>query len=76
MKTLISIDPGLSSGVVVGTYSDTEPYKLTHASTRFGRLRSIESQREHDRPVITRGAHISPVKNRGAPVLHCRPKRC
>lgn len=30
-KTLISIDPGKSSGVSVGTYSDTEPYKLTHA---------------------------------------------
>lgn len=30
MKTLISIDPGMSSAVVVGTYSDTEPYKLTH----------------------------------------------
>lgn len=31
MKTLISIDPGMSSAVVVGTYSDTEPYKMTHA---------------------------------------------
>lgn len=30
-KTLISIDPGLSSGVVIGTYSDTEPYRRTHA---------------------------------------------
>lgn len=31
MKTLISIDPGKSSGVAIGTYSDTEPYKRTHA---------------------------------------------
>ena len=30
MKTLISIDPGMSTGISVGTYSDTEPYKLTH----------------------------------------------
>ena len=30
-KTLISIDPGKSSGVSVGTYSNSEPYKLTHA---------------------------------------------
>lgn len=31
MKTLITIDPGKSTGVAIGTYSDTEPYKLTHA---------------------------------------------
>ena len=31
MKTLISIDPGMSTGLIVGTYSDTEPFKLTHA---------------------------------------------
>lgn len=31
MKTLISIDPGQSSGIAIGTYSDTEPFKLTHA---------------------------------------------
>lgn len=31
MKTLISLDPGLSTGIAVGTYSDSEPYKLTHA---------------------------------------------
>lgn len=31
MKTLISIDPGMSSAIVIGTYSDTEPYKMTHA---------------------------------------------
>lgn len=30
MKTLISIDPGMSTGIAVGTYSDTEPFKLTH----------------------------------------------
>ena len=30
MKTLISIDPGMSTGLAVGTYSDTEPFKLTH----------------------------------------------
>lgn len=31
METLISIDPGMSSAIVVGTYSDTQPYELTHA---------------------------------------------
>lgn len=31
VKTLVSIDPGLSSGIAVGTYSDTEPFKLAHA---------------------------------------------
>lgn len=31
MKTLISIDPGMSTGLIVGTYSDAEPFKLTHA---------------------------------------------
>lgn len=31
MKTLISLDPGLSTGIAIGTYSDTEPYNLTHA---------------------------------------------
>lgn len=31
MKTLISIDAGKSTGIAVGTYSDTEPFKLTHA---------------------------------------------
>ena len=31
MKTLISIDPGKSSGVICGTYSDTEPFRVTHA---------------------------------------------
>lgn len=30
MKTLISLDPGMSTGLAVGTYSDTEPFKLTH----------------------------------------------
>lgn len=31
MKTIISIDPGLSTGVIVGTYSDEEPFRVTHA---------------------------------------------
>lgn len=30
-KTLISIDPGKSTGIAIGTYSDTEPYQLRHA---------------------------------------------
>lgn len=28
VKTLISVDPGKSTGIAVGTFSDTEPYKL------------------------------------------------
>lgn len=31
MKTLISIDPGMSTGVIIGTYSDDTPFELTHA---------------------------------------------
>lgn len=31
MQTLISLDPGLSSGIAIGTYSATEPYQRTHA---------------------------------------------
>lgn len=31
MKTLISIDPGMSTGIIVGTYSDDTPFELTHA---------------------------------------------
>lgn len=30
MKTLISIDPGLSTGLIAGTYSEETPFKLTH----------------------------------------------
>lgn len=30
MKTLISIDPGMSTGLVAGTYSDSEPFRVTH----------------------------------------------
>lgn len=30
-KTLISIDAGMSTGLVVGTYSDGSPFELTHA---------------------------------------------
>lgn len=31
MKTLISIDPGQSTGLIVGTYSEDTPFELTHA---------------------------------------------
>lgn len=31
MKTLISLDPGFSTGLCVGTYSDDTPFELTHA---------------------------------------------
>lgn len=31
MKTLISIDPGQSSGLICGTYSDSDPFRVTHA---------------------------------------------
>lgn len=31
MTTLVVIDPGLSSGICVGEYSDTEPFQPTHA---------------------------------------------
>lgn len=31
MTTLVVIDPGMSSGICVGEYSDTEPFRPTHA---------------------------------------------
>lgn len=31
MKTLISLDPGVSTGLIAGTYSDDTPFELTHA---------------------------------------------
>lgn len=31
MKTLISVDPGQSTGLITGTYSDDTPFELTHA---------------------------------------------
>lgn len=41
MKTLVSIDPGVSSGIAVGTYSDTEPYRLVKAFQVEGGLTGI-----------------------------------
>lgn len=41
MTTLISIDPGMSSGICVGTYSDTEPFQLTHVFQIEGGLRGF-----------------------------------
>lgn len=43
MTTLISLDPGLSSGVTIGTYSDTEPYQMTHAFQIEDGLRGLMS---------------------------------
>lgn len=49
MKTLISIDPGMSSAIVVGTYSDTQPYELTHAFQIEGGLEGfLKSVRHRD----------------------------
>lgn len=31
LETLISIDPGMSTGIVVGTYSSTDPFKILHS---------------------------------------------
>lgn len=41
MTTLISIDPGTSSGIAVGTYSDTDPFKLTHVFQIEGGLKGF-----------------------------------
>lgn len=41
MTTLISIDPGMSSGIAVGTYSDTEPFQLTHVFQIEGGLKGF-----------------------------------
>lgn len=46
-KTLISIDPGLSSSVVIGTYSDTEPYRRTHAFQFGDGLRGFMNEVKH-----------------------------
>lgn len=39
--TLVTIDPGLSTGVAIGTFSDTEPYNRTHAFQIEGGLRGF-----------------------------------
>ena len=41
MTALISIDPGMSSGIAVGTYSDTEPFQLTHVFQIEGGLKGF-----------------------------------
>ena len=41
MTTLISIDPGISSGICVGTCSDTEPFQLTHVFQIEGGLKGF-----------------------------------
>lgn len=41
MTTLISIDPGMSSGIAVGTYSDTDPFELTHVFQIEGGLKGF-----------------------------------
>lgn len=43
MKTLISIDPGKSTGIAVGTYSDTEPFKLTYVFQIEGGVEGFHS---------------------------------
>lgn len=43
-KTLISIDGGMSTGISVGTYSDTEPYRLTHSFQIGGGVEGFLSQ--------------------------------
>lgn len=48
MKTLISIDPGMSTGLCVGTYSDTEPYKLTHYFQITGGVEGFLEQVAYD----------------------------
>lgn len=53
MKTLISIDPGLSTGIAVGTYSDTEPFKLTHAFQIEGGVEGFLQRVRHS--IITDG---------------------
>lgn len=49
MKTLISIDPGMSTGLIVGTYSDTEPFRVTHAFQIEGGVAGfLENVRHYD----------------------------
>lgn len=47
MKTLISIDPGMSTGLIVGTYSDTEPFRVTHAFQIEGGLEGFTKNVSH-----------------------------
>lgn len=44
MTTLISIDPGMSTGVVVGTFSDTEPFKLEFATQIEGGVQGFTKE--------------------------------
>ena len=43
MTALVVIDPGLSSGICVGEYSDTEPFRPTHAFQIEGGLMGSSS---------------------------------
>lgn len=52
MKTLISFDPGRSSGIAIGTYSDTEPYRPAHIyqieGGLSGFLNYVENEQDTD----------------------------
>lgn len=47
MKTLISIDPGMSTGIVVGTYSDGTTFELTHSFQIEGGVEGFVDQVRH-----------------------------
>lgn len=62
MKTLISIDPGLSTGLCVGTYSDTEPFKLTHFFQIEGGVEEFIRRVHYDRPEEDEYFQVDPVE--------------
>lgn len=47
-RALVTIDPGLSSGITIGTYSETEPYQRTHAFQIEGGLKGFLSRFSYD----------------------------
>lgn len=59
MNTLISIDPGLSTGVICGTYSDTEPFRVTHAFQIEGGVEGFLSKVKLSQTSLGVFGHIS-----------------
>lgn len=65
MRTLVTIDPGLSSGVTIGTYSETEPYQRTHAFQIEGGLKGFLERFRHKYRSDTYFTHVRSVKGPG-----------
>lgn len=68
MTTLISIDPGMSSGIAVGTYSDTEAFQLTHVFQIEGGLLGFRDHVAFGRAYLTPDSPVTSLSVGG--VVH------